>query len=166
MDEEKLAEVRRYNRNIEISGAAIIGYGIWTSLKFFFPMLLGTAKIADVLEIPPDEAELYAGVVIASTVIVLGGAFLLHYLLGRAAIKFARGTKKSTFFVYWAVLLLLFNIASLFAYPETIRNIKKFSDVDTVVATLMVDITLIFILFDLIVSTYRLKKLRKQESAL
>ena len=164
MDDEVKARIRKYNRNIEISGSAVILYSIWAVIKFIVPILLGDEALHEVLGLEPEVYEELKEYFYFIIPVLFGITLIIYYYVGRSAIKFARGKKKRKIFALVAVLLLINTVTYFPAYYEEFKNFTDYADIDTVIASLLVDITLTFILFDMIYSTFMVNRLKKAEA--
>ena len=60
----------------------------------------------------------------------------------------------------WAIILLVLSVLNLTEYIDRIRNLEE---IETTVASLIIDLTFIYILGTLIVSTRKIKALRKAQ---
>ncbi len=166
MDEDTKARMRRYNRNIEISGLVVIVYGFWTVIKFLIPVIIGTSKVFQLLEMDPQEYEEDKWIIFLILVGLFGVMILSHYFLGRMAISYARGKRNKIGFLILAVIILVSTVTFLPEYLTEIQTLKTFEDWDNIIAEFMVDMTLIFVLCDMVISTFRVRKLRKLEGCL
>lgn len=159
MDEEIKAKIRKYRRNIEISGKVIIAFGLWAVLKFVIQFALDREKLKTVLYIPDIDNALVMLISWGSTIFVLIFVFLLYYYIGRSAVRFAQGTKKGKAFLVIAFILSVLNIISIPNYFNTGRGTTQ--NLDTIIASIMVDLTTSFMVFDMIVSAIRLSIVTK-----
>ena len=163
MDEDSKAKLRRYNRNVEISGMAMILYAYWSIVKFFAPIVIGGANAAEYIGIEMDDYLENKFLAWLAVVLILGVLFSVYFFLGKSAVKYARGKKRRKGFVVYAAIVFLLNLGSITDYPEELMKIRHISDADSVVASFVVDLTLLFMLFDMIYSTIRGSKFRKME---
>ena len=164
MDDDVKARIRRYNRNIETSGIAVIFYSIWAVIKFVVPILLGDEALHEILGFDLETYEEVKDLLYVLIPVLFGITLIVYYYVGRSAIKFARGKKKRRFFAIVALLLLVNTVTYFPAYYEEFSDFSNYGDIDTTVASLLVDITLTFILFDMIYSTFMVSRLKKAEA--
>ena len=162
MNEESLVALRKYNRNIELSGGAMILFSIWAELKILLPALVGQQKIEEIIGITGEEVVGSSVVGVAITIFVFGYILIFHFRLGREAIKYGRGIRQKKGFLVRAFILLIINIISV---PFYFFEEYYLADIDTLIASLLVDITNISILLDMIISTFKADKIRKSIQA-
>lgn len=163
MDENIKASLRKYKANMEIGGIALIVLGIWTVLKFVITMFLGEGRNINTVfpdGITTEEDRAYLTIFIVVAVIVLSVSTIFHGYLGTSAIRFARGKKKSKFFLLWAVVM--FGL-TFYSFPGYFRNIAdETQNTDTTVASFFLDLILCFILIDIIFCAFKICKLSKE----
>ena len=163
MDEDSKAKLRRYNRNIEISGMAMIFYAYWSVVKFFAPIVIGGTNAAEYIGIDMNDYLANKALAWIAVVLTLGILFSVYYFLGKSAVKYARGKKRRKGFIVYAAIVFLVTAIGMIDYPEELLKIRHISDADSVVASFVVDLTLLFMLFDMMYSTIRGSKFRKME---
>ena len=163
MDEEILAQIRRYSRNIQISGTVVIVYGIWSIIKFLAPLFLGGSNIAELLGIDELEYEHYGWAAIAVIIVALSIIFWAHYSIGSGALRYAKGKKKSKGFFIGALIFFIITVISMVQYFMSFDGGDEDVYLDEILTSIMMDLTFLFVLFDLMRSTYRVNKLRKLE---
>ncbi|SFD09000.1 hypothetical protein [Butyrivibrio sp. YAB3001] len=157
MDKELEISLRKYNKNIELGGQAMIIFGVWSIIKVILPLLVGQQTIAELLAIDTVEVEDYLTLIIFFA--FMGLILLFHFRMGSSAIKYAKGTKNKKGFLVRAYIILIMNIVF---FPFYFIGFKEGNISNTIIASMLVDITVIVSLFDLIISTYKVGKIRKQ----
>ena len=165
MDEDKKAQLRRYNRNIRMSGSVVIVYGVWSVIKFIVPILFGTINVAQMLGADEEEFKEYGWFAIIIIIIMLGIILLVHVLIGRGAINYSTGKKKSRLFFVGALIFFGFTLCSIYQYGDDIKNVRYLEDIDETLAAIMMDLTFLFVLFDLMRSTIKVSGYRKLEDS-
>lgn len=163
MDEETIAQIRRYSRNIQISGIVVIVYGIWSIIKFIAPIFFDGSNIAELMGIDEAEFEHYGWVAMAVILLVLSLIFWAHYAIGSGALKYASGKKKSRGFFIGALVFFIITVISMAQYFKMINGDEEDVYLDELLTSIMMDLTFLFVLFDLMRSTYKVNKLRKLE---
>ena len=161
MSEETLALIRKYNNNIEMSGLGVIAFGIWEVLKFFINIVAGTDDINDYYMLVDDvPTPVVKVLVVIFLMCFYGGILFLHVYRGFSAIRFARARSNKKTFLIWLCLLAIYSICSLAVYIGT-GNIREWDDGDVI--TIFVELSFMNIIFDIIYSFYRIKKIQKKE---
>ena len=103
--------------------------------------------------------KIVIGSVFAIYVIVL---LLVHVYIGRSAIKYAKGKKKSMVFIVFTVLITILMISSIPDYFDPAVS-EGPNTGDTDIAAFFVDMTMLFMLFDMLYSAFRLGRLKKKK---
>ncbi len=162
-DNEIKAALARYRKNIEISGKAMIVFAVWSIGKMLLPFLLGQQGLKETFGIIDPEAEKYMAAIIITDIVIFALILLFYTRLGGGAIRYAAGKSNQKGFFVRAVILMIITVAGLplyFLLPdfavvgETMGN--------TLVTALLLDGTTSLALGDMIYSTIRMEKIRKQ----
>lgn len=153
--------LRRYKKNMEISGSATILFGIWGILKTLMTITMNKEEYNKLTE-GVDLQGLPMVAVILIYVIVFGVLFgfilLFHFKIGLGAIRYSRGNTKKKGFLLLAVLNMLINFLAFISFFTPFLG-SKVKITDSMIAAILVDVTMIFMLFDMLYSAYRIKKL-------
>ena len=164
MDEEVKSLLRKYKSNISISGVYVILYSIWITFKFFLSIAYGTENIYDIVGVDESVYDGFKYFLIGAVILVFLISILFHVRIGLGAVKFSKVdiTSKKKIrkgFLVWAIIYALFSILGLFNYND------KFSDsdtIDTIIVAVVLDMTLIFLLLDMIYSSFKVLKIKKE----
>ena len=165
---------RRCEYNLKNSGMALIAFGVWTLLRsvfFFFFQNVDFTVFLDqnyvdklVTEMGDKARLLMNGTFLAVIFGVLLLDLLLRWLIGRSAIKDARGKKKSPFYIVVATLFGFFTIT-----PYIRRLIGLAGELDEnsallgkVFTSIFIDITSGIVFFLLVFYAIRLRMIRRQ----
>ena len=97
-------------------------------------------------------------VFIAVVLLVIVLIFLLHTYIGLNASRAAKRLPYKKGYYVWAIILFVLSILS---QPDYIDKISNFEEIETTVASLIIDMTFIYILGTVIISTRRIKALKK-----
>ncbi|WP_029232219.1 hypothetical protein [Butyrivibrio sp. VCB2006] len=167
MDTETRTKLRKYNSNIGISGLFVILYSLWVAIKLVLSIKYGSESLQDIFDV--DEAELGDLVIVfwALIFILCIIIILFHFRIGFGAINFSKafditGKKKRRArkgFLVWATIYAVLNFFGLFAYFRTPIDMQE---IDTVVVSILLDITFTFILFDMIYSSFKVLSIQKE----
>ena len=158
MDSDREARIKKYRANIKISGRYYIFFGIWIVLRIFM-MLTMKMDFVEQIFTPEDLAEVgHIGMIITYIILlILIGVpvLLIHFFVGINAIRFSKGKTRNIFFLIVAAISLSSLILGLPAYFT--GEVE-----DTIVATFLIDVTMIFLLFDMIYSSIRVAWLTRK----
>ena len=150
--------MRRTADDLSISGAAVIVLGAWSFLKLFMTAILeGSLITPELLEsgIPLIAVRVVLGVLI---IIVSGIGISLHLYIGLSARAEARDKLRSHFYLFVTGLFLILTLLSCFF---TFARFFRTSESDASAASLLIDMTLSFTLISIIVSSRRMRVLRR-----
>jgi predicted membrane protein len=81
----------------------------------------------------------------------------VHLYIGLNAMRAAKGRKYKGGYFVAAIIVTVLSVLSLFTYIEGFQNIEK---IDTTIASMLVDITTIYIFLVVIISSLRIKKIK------
>lgn len=164
MNSEK-AQLRRYEDNLNVSGMGIIILAAWDVLKVIMQLILEAKDGFDLdLEATDEEKAMAVVVIIAIVAILLllcGLIFWLHVYIGRNAMKNAKRQPYKKGYFVWAVILLVLSLLGTFSYVD---EIKEAEILETAIASIIVDITSIYIMAVLVISTRKVKELREKQT--
>ncbi|WP_026661562.1 hypothetical protein [Butyrivibrio proteoclasticus] len=172
MDDEIRAQLRKYNSNISISGVFIILYSLWIAIKFYLSIAFGPESFRDYFEMSESEYQEARFILIFVFGFFLFIAILFHVRIGLGGIRFGqlyasssssllgkKGKIKKKGFIIWAIIYFVLTVMSL---PSDFIGLRDIDTIDTAIATLILDITLSFLLFDMIYSAYKVIKINNQ----
>ncbi len=159
MDEERNALLRRYRNNIESSGRAIIIFAAWAVLKFIITAAVSKDELKEMMNIAEVDDELVYVVFGIIFFLFMVISFLVFFYIGRSAIKYARGEKKGKGFMFLAFLI---GVSSFFSIPSYILQKWSFENFDTIIASVLVDVTMCFIIYDMLISSRRMNRIQKE----
>ncbi len=156
MESEK-ARLRRYENELHISGLGVVVFGIWSVLKTIIQIFMNPDELGI------DLKDVFSNFVAWITVIVIVAIFCLvitafHLYIGINASRAARGKNYKKGYVVATVIVLLINVLSMYAYKDSFQDTKN---IETNIASFLVDITSVYVFFVILRSTFVIKKLRK-----
>ncbi|WP_408071006.1 hypothetical protein [Butyrivibrio sp. JL13D10] len=161
MTEETIAKIRRYNSNIEAGGKGVIAFGIWTVIKTFITIILDSGFVQDsIRDVAPEYSDIYLQGTIVVIISVCIMILILNSYVGLCAIRYGRGNRKNKRFVFWTVVLAV--IYWVFVVSD-LNNIAGFEFRE--IAELMADLTLLFILADILYSMHMARITVKKEQS-
>ncbi|MBQ7563373.1 MAG: hypothetical protein IJT16_05230 [Lachnospiraceae bacterium] len=154
--------LRRYEDNLNVCGIGVVILSAWDVFKLVMQFLTKMKDFAgDFFDQFGEEEKGYALgffiVLIVVILLVIALVFLLHAYIGLNASRAAKRLPCKKGYYVWAVILLVLSVLSLFAYVDKIRNLEE---IDTIVASFIIDLTFIYILGTIVISTRRIKALK------
>ena len=155
MEIDLQANLRKYYTNIRLSGGFIIVYIFWQILKMLMLMFFGYENVYDFFEVSKEDYESLKYILIISTVLIYFVFFSFHFYVGIGAFRFRSGRKIKKRFIVATVILLVMSVWSAF------QNFYTDNIDDTVIASFILDATLCFILSDLLITLFKIKKSQK-----
>ena len=158
--------LRRYEDNLNVCGIGVVILSAWDAFKLAMQFLTKIKESSGDFFAQFAEAERgYAlGFFIFFIALVLLGIaliFLLHAYIGVNASRAAKRRPYKKGYYAWAKILLVLSVLSLFAYADKIRSLEE---LDTTVASLIIDLTFIYILGTVVISTRRIRALRNAQT--
>ena len=158
--------LRRYEDNLNVCGIGVVILSAWDVFKAAMQFL---TKVKDVTgdyfeqfeEGEKGYALLFFIVFIAIVFLGIGLIFWLHAYIGFNASKAAKRLPYKKGYYVWAIILLVLSVLSL---PDYIENLGNLEEIETTVASLIIDLTSIYILGTVVVSTRKIKALRSAQT--
>ena len=103
------------------------------------------------------KVEAGFGFAVAVIVVVSFVIMKVHLYIGLNAMRAAKGREHKEGYFVAAIIIAVLSVLCLFTYKEAFKNIER---IDTTMASLLVDITTIYILIMVIVSSIRIKRIK------
>ncbi len=163
MDDYKV-KLRRYEDDLNVGGIGVIILGAWDVLKV---VMHGLMNLKDnlTIEVYEGDEKTVAAVAIAVFVAVILFIFFLvfkiHLYIGLNASRAAKGEPYKKGYYKGAIIILVMSVIGMSGYIEEFKDIKN---IDKTVASIIVDLTTIYILWIVISSTRKIKKLRSSQA--
>ena len=136
--------------------------GIWSVMKVIMTFMVNYKELFD----PEAEDRKFEIIAVAVIFAVVAALLILilkvHLYIGFNAIKAARGGKYKKGYFAWTVILLVLTIASLATYYDSFQDLIN---IDTTIASFLVDLTTIYIFTIVITSTLKIKKFKQTQTA-
>ena len=152
--------LRRYEDDLHVSGLAVVILGAWSVLKLIMEVILEGQSVFKMDEFGDDEkliAMLVYGVIIFIVVAISLLIFAFHFFIGMNASKAARGLPYKKGYYVCAIIMLVLSVLGIAAYYEEFKNLEE---IDTTIASLLVDLTTIYVFFVVVISTNKIRKLK------
>ncbi len=155
--------IKKCESNIVITGLGVLVFGFWAVLKFIIQTLYGDNgigyELAEIRKSMDVSTEMMSVIVFFYLAVVSVVILACHCYVGFKAIGYGRGLKKK-----WGFLIFAGFLAVMTAWGIPFYFIPKdgtFTMDDTVIAAALVDITLLYIFLDMIISAIRLNYFKK-----
>lgn len=134
--------------------------GVWNVMKVLMTFMVHYKEFFDT-EAEDLQFEIIAVAIIYALVAVLLILILkIHLYIGFNAIKAAKGGKYKKGYLPWTVILLVLMIASLATYYDSFQDLNN---IDTTIASFLVDLTTIYIFTIVITSALKIKKFKQTQ---
>ena len=159
MDRDNSALIRRYNSNIRLSGRFFIFFGLWSVIRTIIMLTMNSdLKSATFADVEIDEGDEWLFAVILIIVLTLIFMFIMgfHLFVGICAIRYSRGKSKNPVFLILAAIDMIIVLICLPLNLDT-----TYYGIASVVASTVVDLTMVFLLFDMIWSSVKVKRLSR-----
>ncbi len=153
-------KLRRYEDDLNVSGAGVIIMGAWAVVRVLIEVFLQTNPSEELAKEAPEDRLPILLIVIALVVILSAFVLTVHLYIGINAMRAARDMKYSKGYYPVAIMLLILTVLGLFSYSEELKDIDN---IDTTVAAMLVDLTTIYILAVTVISTKRIRSIKKKE---
>ncbi|MCR5233843.1 MAG: hypothetical protein K6E53_08035 [Lachnospiraceae bacterium] len=165
MGDDKV-KLRRYEDDLNVGGLGVVILGAWSVLKVFMYMIMEDKNTINLDEIAKEDRAIAVGifiVIIAVILLMVLLIFKIHLYIGMNASKAARGEPYKKGYYTAAIILLVISVLGMFIYIEAIKDLDN---IDTTIASFLVDLTTIYILWIIVSSTRKIRELKllhKQE---
>lgn len=165
--------MRRLKRNLADCGTGYIIFGVWTVIKIFLTLTMNHPFIEQLLDdinteldmpvdADPETVQFLVNLFLFIVFFIIAAvAFFIHLYIGSSAISFSNGKKKRKIFLFFCGCLIaanLFTIPSYFRYDDVYAETSG----DKGLVPAIVDISMCFLLFEIIYSVTRIDRLRKE----
>ena len=165
MNEDVMAKVREYKKNLIITGFGFMVIELWDIIKFLIQIITEGGVKGLIGETDVDERLLavmfYAFIIIFFSIITL-----FHTYIGLSAIKYGTDRSRKKGFLFWAGLYAIITALQfpllISEFINELESEETISTADTMVASMLVELTLFFILFDMIFYAIRLARIEKK----
>ena len=150
-------KIRKYSHDIYISGLGVVILGFWSLVKTVLLITAGTIQSYNF-----DDYEGVAkiiGITLFWIFLAIASGFVLiiHLFIGVNAMKVGRGERRKKRFLIVCFLLMLFTILEI---PGYFIHVMTDETIDTVLASVIVNLTMIYLLGDILYSNKQISKLK------
>ena len=153
------AKIRKLENNLVTIGTGVVILSLWTLFKTILYVIVYWGKIKDLTStLQPMETALVFGMVFAAVLI----EFVLHSFIGLSARKEGEGKKIRPIYLIITEIILLLYAALILIELLPLFRAEYFSLISVV--SIVIDVTSFAFLIDMISSSVRLRKLKKQKA--
>ncbi|MCR4903465.1 MAG: hypothetical protein K6A23_11455 [Butyrivibrio sp.] len=161
MDEANIA-IRKHRDNMVVSGKWVIILGIWETFKILV-LLLWEHRDYTYALIAEEDSDISMSLIktVMTVMIFIFSSFILliYIYIGRRSIRCGKGRKTGRLFLFFSFFI---GIIELFEIPRYfIGDTSEISD--TSIATFLIDLTGVFIIYQIIYSYICIQILEKKE---
>lgn len=159
MGDDKV-KLRRYEDDLNVGGIGVVILAAWDVLKVIMHMIIEVKDKFSLDLFAENEKAIAVAVVIAIIAVILLVMFLIfkiHMYIGMNASKAAKGEPYKKGYYTGAIILLVVSFLGMFAY---INELKNLSSIDTTIASFVVDLTSVYVLWIVVSSTRKIRKLK------
>ena len=153
-------KIRKYSHDIYISGLGVVILGFWSLAKTILTITAGTIQGYNPGEYEGTERIMV--IVFFWAILAIASAFVLwiHLFIGINAMKVGRGERRKKRFLVVCFFLMLFSLIEIPVYFITLTEAETF---DTIFASIIIDLTMAFLLGDILYSNKQISKLRNKK---
>jgi len=151
------AELRRYEDDLNVSGTGVIIMGAWSVVRVLIELFMNTREYLNIDNEDPESAMMSIALAVAVIVVISFVIMKVHLYIGLNAMRAAKGREHKEGYFVAAIIIAVLSVLALFTYKEAFKNIES---IDTTMASILVDITTIYIFIVVIVSSIRIKKIK------
>ena len=165
MNSEIEIKLRHYKNNLAIGGRNYIIFGVWTVVKLLMELTLGDLRFSLLVDETVKNGVERSFAIICITVFIallFAIIMIIHLMIGKNAVRFGKSQENRKRFYLYTSIVALINIIGLASYPIGIMNGTSALNL-TLIASVLVDLSMIFILLDLFYSALVIEKLIKQK---
>lgn len=157
MDNDKV-KLRRYQDDLNVGGLGVVILGAWSILKIIMHTIIEAKNNISLEEFAEEErwiAVVVVIVVIAGILLVSLLIFKIHFYIGMNASRAAKGDPYKKGYYKGAIILLVLSVMGMFTYIDELKNLDT---IDTTIASFIVDLTTIYILWVVVSSTRKIRE--------
>ena len=154
-DKEK---IRQLKHNLYISGIGVILLGVWGCLKATMTLYLSEGGI-DTSEIEAEYIPIFMGALLIMLILLNIIIMAFHLYVGLNAMKAGKRGNRKKAYLYVAAFM---GVISLFSFAGDYEIVQgDITKIDVAIASTLVDFVFIFIIFDIIYSSVKIRKMEK-----
>lgn len=152
-------ELRKLQNNLVVTGSGLIIFGLWSMIKALMMFLFLEEFIRLILDsVAKEKSSVFAVYIVLSVLMIL--IFLIYLYTGLCARSDGFGKKNRYVYIGIAILLAVLQVISIVSSFINISS-GEYAILEIIV-TLIVDVSLLYLLLDMIISAFRVKIIRKR----
>ena len=152
-------KIRKLKHNLYISGIGVILLGAWGCLKVVMLLYFSGGGI-DSSEVEAEYLLLFQLVALITIMFTNAIIMAFHLYVGINAMKAGKKGNKKKLYLFVAAFMGLLSFLSLRGDFLIIR--EDIMQIDVAIASFLTDVAFIFIIFDIIYSSVKIRKLEKE----
>ncbi len=159
MDNDKV-KLRRYEDDLNVGGIGVIILGAWDVLKVIMHLIIEAKNDINLDEFTSQDktlAVVIIAAVITGVLLFMLIVFKIHLYIGMNASKAAKGEPYKKGYYVGAIILLVLSVLGMFTYIDELKDLAK---IDTTIASFIVDLTSVYILWVVVSSTRKIRQLK------
>ena len=157
MDNTK-AMLRKYQDDLYVSGTGVIIMGAWGVVKVVLGMFLGADREL-YMEVEPGMSKALAVVLVVILVVIMSALIMkFHVYIGLNAVRAAKDKGYKKGYIIGDVILLLLTVVGIISYKD---RFKDTDNIDSTIASMLVDLTTAYVCVIVIISTKRINELKQ-----
>ncbi len=157
-------KIRHLRDNLIHAGYGYIIFGIWSVIKLFMMSTMQkeySGMLGDSSGVSPEDYPIAIAITVAAYLIMIIFTLGMHLWIGYGAVRYGKGTGHRKYYVVLSVIGIIMTLVLLPLYFWNPSEGTPIIPDDTTIASILVDITLVFVFLDMIVSTVRIDRLMK-----
>lgn len=152
------ANIRKLENNLVTIGTGVVILSLWTLLKNILYMFVYQEEIEkESSTLQPIETVFVIGLIAAGVVVLV-----LHCFIGMSAIDEGKGKRKHPVYLFVTGFIIIFYAAMILLELLLLFFNKDFSL--KLAVSMVIDVTTIGLMIDILTSSLRLRKLKKQKA--
>ena len=159
MENDKI-KLRRFEDDLNVSGTGVIVMGAWAAVKSIAEMFLGTDNVFTLIGSDTENRTLIIVIAVVLVLIVLSVIISLHIHVGINAIRASKGQKYKKSYLAVTAIILILMIISFISYKDIFKDMDN---LDTSIASFLVDLTTIYIYAAVIRSSHMIRSIKKKQ---
>ncbi|MBQ9333133.1 MAG: hypothetical protein IJS12_02250 [Lachnospiraceae bacterium] len=156
--------LRHMRDNLVHAGYGYIIFGIWSVIKLLMMSTMQkeySGLLSDSIGSSTGDYFLAIAITVAAYLIIIIFTLGMHLWIGYGAVRYGRGTGHRKYYVVLSVIGIIMTLVLLPLYFWNPSEGTPIIPDDTTIASILVDITLVFVFLDMIISTVRIDRLMK-----
>ncbi len=157
-------KIRHLRDNLIHAGYGYIIFGIWSVIKLFMMSTMQkeySGMLGDSSGVSPEDYPIAIAITVTAYLIMIIFTLGMHLWIGYGAVRYGKGTGHRKYYVVLSVIGIIMTLVLLPLYFWNPSEGTPIIPDDTTIASILADITLVFVFLDMIVSTVRIDRLMK-----